>query len=341
VDGLTKDHLDTSGQGSERAERRLGLALSTSVLGLKRGSAGALLERWRALSAEGGDATLSLDPRIPPAFQDELLVEARARGLRATEVAHPFLGPEGLPAASFARADPHELRAAASQLRATLERCSEHAVSRVVLYPTSLELAVTPAELRRRHALALPRERLATLAEERRARAGVALDGLALLLDAVLGRAEELGLVILLPTPAAEPHKVPAPVEIAALFERLAGAPLSTCHATDWAHARAALGLDDDGADGADNADDGRAPGAEVALFGPPVSVRLADACGLTLRLPLSAGEVDWSGGGPFPRGEATEELVLTLDVSARPDEVAASFRLASRLAEPPPRADT
>jgi hypothetical protein len=131
-----------------------------------------------------------------------------------------------------------------------------------------------------------------------------------------LRAAEGGGVTIVLPWPPPWPQQLPDAAEVRELELRcFAGAPLGSCLCTDWAHARSVL----------ENGDAAQPDAAATAL----ACARVADACGLALRLPLGSGEARWQQTLEAA-GEAERVLTLRSDVTAA--EVARSVeRLAPR----------
>lgn len=274
-----------------------------------------ILAQWEGLAGGAGIRAMALDPRLSPQQQQEVLREARARGIRCCELAHPQVGASRLRAASPASSDRAERAAAAAQLLDTVQLAAGAGVERVVLPPVILELSLPRAVMARQFALGLElAPALEQLELERAERGRVAIDALCLVLDPVLRRLDALGGMLVLQLPAPWPDQLPSDDEAAALARLFAGAPLGTCHATDWAHVAAALGV-------------------EVEARGPEAAVlRLADACGLSTMLPVGTGEIDW----PAALAVGGEErppcvIVCRAEADPSPAEMQQAVALVSR----------
>jgi sugar phosphate isomerase/epimerase len=275
---------------------------------------GQILACWEGLAQAAGIGAMAIDPRLSPRQQQEVLREGRARGIPCCELAHPRLGPGGLPAASPASSDRAERAAARAQLLDTVQRAAGAGVERVVLPPAILELSLSQAALARRFALGLGlAPELEQLEQERAERGRAAIDALCLVLDPVLRRLDALGGTLLLQVPAPWPHQLPGSEEAAALAGLFGGAPLGTCHATDWAHVAASLGVE--------------ARGSEAAVL------RLADACGLSTMLPVGTGEIDWPAALAALGGEERPPCVIVCRAEADPSpaEMQQTVALVSR----------
>jgi sugar phosphate isomerase/epimerase len=291
------------------------IACSTALCPLPAVS-GQILARWEGLARGAGVEAMAIDPRLSPGLQQEVLHAARARGIRCSELAHPQLGPSGLRAASPASGDRDERAAASAQLLDTVQRAAGAGVERVLLPPVILELSQPRAALARRFALGLElASELEQLEQERAERGRIAIDALCLVLDPVLRRLDPLGGTLVLQLPAPWPHQLPSAEEVAALARLFAGAPLGICHATDWAHVAAALGVE-----------------AEAQAAEPTV-LRLADACGLSTRLPVGTGEIDWPAAlAAFGDGGRPPcVIVCRAEVEPSPAEMQQAVALVSR----------
>jgi hypothetical protein len=289
-------------------------ALSTTLCVLP-ASSSAVLDRWRELCA-GRELALAIDPRIAPPQQAELLQTCLRLGIRCIEIAHPRPASPGLRAPCPVSPDRDERRAAQRQIIDTLRRACSFAVHRVLVRPSRLSLSCPESTLARLFAedRGLP---LQQISEERDALAGPAMDHLCSMLDPILRAAEDLSVSVVLPWPTPWPHQVPSAPEVALLLRTFAGAPLTTCWCSDWAHCGAYLV----------EPEEDQTPGAPPATL-PLGCVRLADACGLSLRLALGCGEIPWNE--VLPSLDQRADRVLTF----RPDTGAAEMRWALALAE-------
>lgn len=257
----------------------------------------AVLERWSAL-AGGAIPVLALDEGRPGDLQGELLRLAARRGLSCCELAHPAWSAPTRPAASPASGDREERRTAARQLVDTVHRAADREVHRILVRPARISLAPEIARLRWLFALdrQLPLEELAA---QRSARVAPALDGVRAALDPALEAAARLGVSLALAGPAPWPHLVPSSAEVQRLREEFRGAPLSWCCCTDWAAAAAALGI------------------ADAAELPAPEALRLADAAGLSTRLPLGSGALVAEDVAEALRDAELGVLTLRSDVDA------------------------
>jgi hypothetical protein len=212
----------------------------------------------------------------------------------------------------MASPDPDEQREARVQLGATLQRGHHHGVRRVLLMPERLGLSVSWSALALRFATARPLE-LEALKQQREICRLAALDALCLVLDPVLRSAEDLESELILLTPSPWPHLFPSEEEVARLADIFAGAPLGVRHCTDWAFAGGKLGWVDS-----------HRPMEAVS------SVQLADACGLSLELPLGCGEIVWHERAETVQVEGDKVLSFRTDTSA--DEMQNAWMLVGRL---------
>ncbi|MCC6750010.1 MAG: hypothetical protein IT371_20260 [Deltaproteobacteria bacterium] len=303
-----------------------------------------LLEHWKTRRRETALA-LALDRRLPPAVQRELVELSLPGGVLVRELAVPGETAPRRPAPRATSADRGERRAATELWRELVAFAASRGVVRLVASPEPLDLSTDSIEaLRRRFACAEPLE-LEALEDERAARAQPALDGWRGLLDGVLKQATDLGVTLAFLTPTVWPHQCPNGEELGRLAEEFAGARLGTVHATDWAHARSALlgepatsaptpaPLFASTASGLWLPLPASAPAASPAPSqraasptAPHDSARLADACGLRLRLPLGTGEL------PLPAAlehlPETGDRVLTFDTACTAAEVERSLGL-------------
>jgi hypothetical protein len=275
-----------------------------------------LFERWSACGL-ASQAAIATDPRLPLPLQRALLELARRRGAIAAELAHPGLDSRGRATPRLTAPDREERRAARDLLLGTLTLAAEVEAQRVVLLPELLSLHQEIATLRRRFARA-EALRLEPLRQERGSCAEEALDRLRGALEPALHLADREGLTLNVLGPAVWPQQLPDAQEIAALQREFGGAPLGWQHATDWRHARETLDAlehepDQDGLAfrSAVDRQSGQpelppemlallpdeavhalvAPPAEAATApAPPSCLRIADACGLELRLPPGTG---------------------------------------------------
>ena len=282
--------------------------LSTAICPLPATATG-LLERWRELSA--GLGGIALDPRIPADTRGELLALARRGGLRCPEISH--LGGSGDGRPSPCSTDRNERRAARASLEQTLVAAASGEVQRVLLTPTALPLRPERPAVARAFARGEPLEHEA-LDEARGSVAGAALDGLASVLEPCLLRAEAQTLTLVLPWPAPWPHAFPDAAEVAALCTIFEGAPLAGCLCLDWVDVWRALRPE---------REPPRSAGPRLACL------RVADACGLSQRLPLGTGEGSWreqlDALGASVDGV---DRVLTFRPETRPEDVERSLAL-------------
>jgi len=135
--------------------------------------------------------------------------------------------------------------------------------------------------------------------EERTARAAPALDAVCLVLDSALQQAEGVGCELLLMMPTPWPWQFPNMGEVMRLLQEFAGAPLSGCFALDWWHVRRQLEPDRD---------------VDPPAIQDVAQVRVADACGLSTRLPPGIGELTHDA----PLADSNVPLVLTLGSGLR-----------------------
>jgi hypothetical protein len=289
--------------------------LSTSVCPLP-APAAAVLERCQELAE--GVAGLAFDPRLSSTVRDELLTLARAEHLACFELGHPAgAGTGSLP--SPGSRDRAERLAARRALEETLVCAHRHGVRRVLLPPASLPLLPERSSLARRFARgeALGLE---AIDQARAALAPAALDAECTVLEPCLRVAEALDLRLAIPWPAPWPHAFPDASELERLLAIFEGAPLAGCLCLDWAAVHRTL------------------RGSEAAASLPALltparlaSLRVADACGLSQRLPLGAGEGGWRELlAELGEGELADRVL-----SFRPDttaaEVARSLELLGR----------
>ncbi|MBK6847895.1 MAG: hypothetical protein IPG96_10275 [Proteobacteria bacterium] len=340
------------------------LALSTSVCRVP-GPPQVLLDRWLTLRA-AHPLALALDARLPPPVMRELLALARVRGLSCASVAHPLGDAQGHRMASAIGQERGERRAATQQLLETLRLAVEHEVARVVLQPWQLALRLDPSTLRDRFARGrlLP---LSELAAQRADVAPAALDRLLSCLDPLLDRAAQEGVTIAMLTPAIWPHQLPTEGELARLRVELAGAPLEALPARDWQHAAATLASaaaratagsrtsatgrpSDAWAEAVSRAAAPAGPGSTLFVpsssaappagasgpsaaaaspppAGPARALRLADAAGLRLRLPLGCGELAW-GADTLPAAAECTDALLVFDAATSAAELDRSLAL-------------
>ena len=283
-------------------------ALATTICPLH-SEAGPLLRRW--LTTRGDlDLALATDPRLPLIVQRALVAGAVDQGVRCTELGHPALQPKGRPAPSPASPARDEQAAAALALVETLQLAEESGAGRVVLYPWTLPLHTSIEELARQFALGADPQ-VSTLVSQRQGIVATSMDGIRRTLDQTLPRAEAAGTVIGLCLSSVWPHQVPNSEEVFALSEEFAGAPLGTVRASDWEHAAQAAF---------------EAP-PPPATSGPYRFLRLADACGLTVGLPLGCGEAQWQQC-LRDAGEPPSGAVLALDEHTSPAELTLSLEL-------------
>ncbi len=251
------------------------LALSTAICSLPQDSAG-ILRSWEEKS-QGRIPSLAIDSRLSLALQADVLQLSSRRGLICAEITHSFTGEFGRPAASIVSADRDELRHARAQIIATLELAHRFEVHRVILSPGRINLKMSESDLRRRFLLGLEWEN-EPLLQERHSLAVEALDHLCLVLDPVLAAAEKYDLQIVWLSPTFFLHQIPGPNEVRQLLEIFAGSPISICFCTDWAQLAKMLQT-------------GSLDHLTQSKFS---CLRLADACGITGRLPLGRGEIIW-----------------------------------------------
>ncbi len=316
------------------------LAFSTATLDPAL-PADAAVARFRALADGAGAAALAVavDPRLGSAQQAAWIECFRAGGVSCAEVAHPFVLAGRRRGPMLTSDDRDEQRAAARRTVETIYMAADHQVPRVVVYPGVLDLRPAVEQLQRAFALAEepPHDELAA---RRLTLAAPALDGVRAGLELSLESAARLGVEVALPGPCPWPHQLPCWLEVEGLLREFAGAPLAPMFFMDWAHAAGELETLD------------RFPSSTRA-------VRVADACGLRLRLPLGAGEARWptrfavageeeevrSAGlilladpPPVARGAdkgvpsaAPEEVVITLDQGCATDELRRSLDWVAR----------
>ncbi|MCA9669452.1 MAG: hypothetical protein KC503_27845 [Myxococcales bacterium] len=250
--------------------------LSTAALPLAELQSPAAPERWRELSSSAVDG-VAIDARVSAAQLSDLLEQLSRARLRCGELSEPLASQPGKVAPRALADDRDERRAAAQLLADVVELAGRHEVPRVVLLPAVLDLAPSAAALCERFAerTRMPRDRLL---RQRLGAAETALDLYLAHLDPLLERADRVGVELALLGPTVWPHQLPDAAELALLRAEFHGAPLAPYLALDWLHAARALGLVELG------------PKPER----PGARARVADACGLTLRLPVGCGEVDW-----------------------------------------------
>lgn len=285
-------------------------ALSTSVCRLPADPAG-VVQRWRELA---GDSVhhLAVDARFPSELQELLLSRCRVESIAVLELAHPTARTGNRRPASPISADSDERRAARLSIEETLRRAERFGIYRVALHPFELALSSGRQELSRAF---LRAERLALpgLLAEREHRAARALDGLRLVLDPLLRAADDAGRRLMLAVPPPWPHQCPSPAEAELLLRSYTGAPLGLGYATDWSYQAALL----------------REERHSAAVPNGLWSVRLADASGLRLRLPLGTGEIEWAALlAALPAGL---DEVLTLDTETSRQELQQSLELLER----------
>ncbi len=275
--------------------------LSTSIGALPSG-AGALIERLQGLGAADG---IALDPRLAPELRRAVLAAALRARVPCPELSHPGAG---LP--SPVSQDRGERRAARAALELTLDLAARGACARVLLPPALLPLRPERAELARCFARGEPLD-LEGIDELRRELSAPARSALASVLEPCLRRAQDLGLWLVLPLPAPWPHAFPDGDELAQLAASFAGAPLAGCLCLDWIEVLRALRPEQE-------------PPAPTL---PIASLRVADACGLSQRLPLGAGEGRWRAQLDALGAEArAADRVLTLRPDVTAGEVASSL---------------
>lgn len=308
-----------------------------------------LLERCRVLLAERA-LLLAVDTRVPTVVQQDLLRLVARQGGQVVELAHATGRIDRRAVGSPLSNDRGEREAATAALLSTLAIAGASGVERVLLYPWGLPLHRGVPELMRRFLVEddLPLE---ALGEERQALAATAYDRLRAALDPIVNAAAGAGVQLVVAGPSIWPHQFPDETEVALLCQEFAGAPLGACHFSDWAHARTSLlgkaspviappnseewslattasglllplfkGEVDDGGP-ADPIATTSAPAA------PPPLVRLADAAGLTLRLPLDVGESRWRDAVPQALA-APGPVVFAFDEETSPAELARSIDL-------------
>jgi len=286
------------------------LLLSTIILPADL-DASAQIERWRRLSGGAFDG-IAIDAAKPATLQRALIEASKRAGLRCGELMHPFRLKQSRPMPQLCSADRAEREAARQALDASIVLAAEAAIPRLLLFCQSLALATNIDSLCQRvfEDRPLPLE---DLLEQRAHLIDEAMDYLRRELDCALEQAARLEISIALMQPAPWPHHFPNVFESDTLVGEFDGAPLETVYCTDWAHVQAQI-LEQP---------------AESETASPSRFLRIADACGTTMRLPPATGEVDWSALRSLLA--KADEGVLTLDPHVSADEVSQALEFLSR----------
>lgn len=298
----------------------------------------ALIGAWR--EARGGDTRLGLvtDPRLDLPLQRAILEQLQ--GIEVLQLCLPRQDTRSRPHPNACSADRMERHAAQKLLLAQIQLAKAFDVPAVIVPWVELELHRSMAEMQRLFARGslLPLEAL----DAERASFGQAIvDRLLQWLEPSLLRASKEGVTLQLCTPAIWPHQAPDRAELTQLGGALAGAPLGLLRGIDWAHARFQLRGEEREIRG------GRAPlpvdvAALCAASGVPLeaeelglspaggeaqrppavvaplpiaALRLADASGLSLRIPPGLGEIE---GAALRREIAEYPATLWLDPLGR-----------------------
>ncbi|MCK5798561.1 MAG: hypothetical protein KAI47_15320 [Deltaproteobacteria bacterium] len=282
-----------------------------------------LLASWQALASELPHVTLATDPRLPVDFQRTLVEDARRQGVTVDELVSPLIDPRGRRLPRLGAPERDERRAARQLLVALVTAAAEGEIPRVILHPEVMALHRDIPELQRRFARGEALQKM-ELDAEGVTLAPAVLDGWRLALDAALDRAAIEGIEIHILGPTLWPHQVPNAREVLDLQGEFSGAPLAWQLATDWRHARRVLWQSDDYMVDRRPPEEPLPPDILAMLPAEEIqrlmatevtdvptlttgSVRVADACGLELRLPPGVGEVNWTD---VDLGDAPRTLV-------------------------------
>lgn len=283
------------------------IALSTTLCQIPQ-APNSIFQSWQARNR--GAPWLAIDPRLPGPVQNDLLEIAHRAGTFCCELAHPRRLPNKRPTASLSSLDSHERREAIQQLCLTVETAAKFLVPRIVLYPSLFPLKIDIETLRYCYAIEKSID-TQLLMNHRRFLAERAFDGLCQTLDRVLQKTSAYTLEFCFVVPSMYPHHFPSVGEVNRLLREFKGAPLGAIYATDWAHAKNVLSLNE----------------YDEALDTTPTALRIADACGLTLRLPLGCGEVSWSPvWNTLNKIPSLQKAVLVLETDATNDEISSSI---------------
>jgi hypothetical protein len=220
------------------------LSLSTGFCSIPQTIDG-VLQTWRQTVAdlsetsESKSFSMAIGARIPAEVQRDLLKKAHTIGQAVGFVIAPAVDGSGRTAPSIAPRDRSEARSAIQSLGSLIESCGRTEVLRLVFDFVDLSLKPNVVQLRRVAAdnqWQRVVEAMGDLAKQREAHVTPRFDRMRGVLDALIERAVDVGVELLLPAPAAWPHQAPSGLELERLFFEFEGAPLASIWCSDWAH---------------------------------------------------------------------------------------------------------